>query len=108
MKEGKPFRVILIVLFIVFISLYVSQATGYYDYQQYQKTEITAEKMKQFEKDVKDGKNIDLEDYLEDKTHNYNSKLSTAGLNVSNSIKNFAQKGIGGAFNFLARLLENN
>jgi hypothetical protein len=51
-KERKPFRFILIVLFIVFISLYVSQATGYYDYQQYQKTELTAEKMKQFDKNV--------------------------------------------------------
>jgi ABC-type dipeptide/oligopeptide/nickel transport system permease component len=107
MKDGKVFKVVLTLLFIAFLTLYVSQATGYYDYQQYQKKELTAEKMKQFEEDVKAGKNIDITNYLETNIHNYNNGVSLTSLKLSTVVKHYVQKSIGGAFGLLDRLLNN-
>ena len=105
MKDGKGFRFTLILLFCIFMTLYISQATGYYDYQQYRRVELTEEKIKQFEQDVKDGKNIDIQDYLNDTERNYNNGISQTGLKLSNFIKDNVRKGINETFKFLEKYL---
>ena len=52
-KRNKIFKWTLFLLFLSFIILYLSQATGYYEYEQSRKTAFTAEQIKQFEQDAK-------------------------------------------------------
>jgi hypothetical protein len=74
----------LIFLFVIFITLYISQITGYYEFDQYKRTRLTEEKIKSFEKDIKAGKKINLSNYIDSTKKNYNNNISKSGLRLSN------------------------
>lgn len=97
---------IFLILFIAFLALYLSEKTGYYEYEQHKQVTLTKEKIKQFEQDVADGKNIDIKDYTTEETVNYETKISKAGLHISKSVGNVVQTGLEGTFNFLNDLME--
>ena len=59
-KKGSIFLKILAVLFILYLSLTIAISSGYYEAKLSEKTTITDEAMKQFEEDVKAGKNVDI------------------------------------------------
>jgi L-ribulose-5-phosphate 3-epimerase UlaE len=101
MKGAKAFWIALTIMFAIFLTLYISQATGYYDYEQYKKTELTKEKIEQFEKDVKSGKDIRIENYVENIDKDYNNNISRMGIKISNTIKNYVKKGVNGTLKFL-------
>ena len=106
-KKNNSFKFIFITLFVIFVALYISQSTGYYEYEQHQKTVLTDESIKQFEKDVKDGKNIDINNYLTDNNKNYNNKVSSMGMNVSNIIDKAIRTGLNGMMDILNKLLSD-
>jgi archaellum component FlaF (FlaF/FlaG flagellin family) len=83
MTPYKWFKVILISFFVIFLALYVSQSTGYYEYEAHKKVQLTNDKIAEFEKDVKEGKKIDVNDYLKDTKKDYNNKVSQSGLTIS-------------------------
>lgn len=74
---------IFIVLFIImFLSLYFSR----YYYNIYDnKNVLTEEAIKKFEKDVSEGKEINMNNYII-KDKNYNNKVCLIGLKISNII----------------------
>ena len=85
MKGKNIFRFITIILFILFISLYIGQATGYYKYNN-KKNILTKGAIKKFEKDVKNGKKVDMKNYLEEEK-NYSNSFSKIGLATSKAIE---------------------
>jgi YbbR domain-containing protein len=101
----KTFYIIISLLFAVFITLYISQATGYYNYEQYKKTELTKDKIEQFERDVADGKNVDIKDYLENVKVDYSNTASNTGLKISNTITKYVKSGVNGTLFFFSLLL---
>jgi hypothetical protein len=101
----KTFWIVLSLLFAIFLTLYISQATGYYDYEQYKKVEITNDKIAQFEQDVKDGKEIKVENYLDNVQTDYNNNASRAGMKISSTIKKYVRSGIDGTLSFFGLLL---
>jgi archaellum component FlaF (FlaF/FlaG flagellin family) len=105
--KGKPFRIILISLFLIFLTLYISQETGYYEYQQQKKVTLTDEKIKEFEKDVADGKRIDIDNYLEDIEVDYNNGVSRAGLRLSKKIEDLFNGGMKIVFGFLEAMFSD-
>lgn len=105
-KANKIFSWFLFILLITFITLYISQATGYYEYEQSRKTAFTEEQIKQFEQDVKDGKEIDINDYLENTNKNYQNNISRLSLNVSEGIGRYAKMGIEKIFEGIAKVIE--
>ena len=96
---------IFMALLIAFFALYVSEATGYYEFEQHKKTTLTEEKIKQFEQDVAEGKNIDISDYVNDEDYDYQTKVSKAGLYISENIGDVVKSGIEGTFKFLNNAL---
>ena len=98
MKEKRlrgVFGFFLISLLITFLTLYLFEATGYYQYAAHKKVVYTSEQIKQFEKDLKEGKDVRMEDYLDGQNKDYGNKLSKFGYHISTSIshhvKNFLQ-----------------
>ncbi len=100
----RAFWITLAILFAIFITLYISQATGYYEFEQYKKTELTKEKIEQFEKDVKEGKDIKIENYMETVKTDYNNKATKIGIKMSNTIKKWVKGGIEGTMSFFTLL----
>lgn len=105
-KKNNVFRFVFMIFFISFLVIYFSELTGYYEYQNYKKSSLTEEQIKQFEKDVQDGKEIDLNKYLVIEEKNYNNTLSKASNKLSNAISNIVQDGVENTFKFLSRLID--
>lgn len=97
----KVFRISFIILFAVYLTIYISNKYGYYEYQKHEQVTLTAEQIKKFEQDVKDGKEINIENYVGEVNKNYQTKLSQAGLNVSNSLAGIVKTGVDGFFKYI-------
>ena len=92
--KGKDiFRIIMLTLFILFISMYVVGNSSYYDYEATRKTRLTEEKIKQFESDIASGEKIDLSKYKEIEK-DYDNLVSTTTLNISQKLGKTVSKSL--------------
>lgn len=107
-RKGKYkfFKGLIIVLFTIFIVLYFSEESGYYEFKNHKTKELTQKQIEKFESDIALGKQVDIDDYTTSKSNDYQNRLSGAGLNISNSIAYLVEKGLNGTFSFLIKLVE--
>ena len=114
MREDKKklgtyiFRITVSISFAVFFTLFISNKYGYYDYRMNKKVTLTTEQIAKFEQDIRDGKEIDLEEYLINISRNNQNRISRTGLNISNFISNIIKSGVEGIFDSLGRLINEN
>lgn len=108
MKAKRNYlKIVVTILFVAFIALYFACKNGYYDYNQYNKMNITKEAMERFEKDVSEGKNIEIKDYLETTYRDYSNNVSKLGLKAGEVVEKIMNKGIGKTVKFLEALFTN-
>lgn len=111
MKENKVklrtkvFRIMVTILFFIFLTIFLSNKYGYYEYKKHEQVVLTETQIRNFEQDVKDGKEIDIDSYLKEVNPNYQTKLSQAGLNVSNSVAKVVKDGVESFFKGLNKLI---
>lgn len=98
---NKIFKKIFLFLLISFTALYISDAAGYSEFKQHNKKVMTEQQIKKFENDVKNGKNLNLNDYLVEDTKNYESKISKIGDSMSHEIEKYVVGGLNNTFKFL-------
>ena len=103
-EPSRHFFRILIILFLIYIALYIAMESGYYENKIGERVELTNDRIEQFEKDIKDGKEIDLNDYMIEEDKDYGSKFSKFGVQVSDKTEKFMTKGIQNIFNFIGSL----
>ena len=94
------------VLFLSFLVVYCAELTGYYEYQNHKHAVLTEEQIKQFEKDVANGKEVDINEYLVKDERVYNNNLSKISSKLSNGISKIVQKGVESTFKFLSNIVE--
>lgn len=99
-KSGTV-RLVILILFFLFMILYAMQLTGYNEYNQNRKNMLEDHEIANFEKDVAEGKDVTTKDYLTKKQKNYNNHLSSAGLSLSKGIGDFFNDGMNAIFNML-------
>lgn len=104
MNYKKIFQTILILLLVLFIGLYISQMTGYYQYSESKKTTLTKSAIEKFEEDIKAGKKVDVKNYLVEEK-NYNNKISSLGMNLSSLIEKCFNKAMNSLFNEIAKAI---
>ena len=100
------FKKIWFIMFLVFVTLYVSQTSGYYEYQISKKTSFTEQQIEKFEHDIKDGKEIDVEEYMNYTNKNYQNKLSSSALSLSETISKYTKLGIEKIFSIIGKAVE--
>lgn len=105
MDISKIFYSTLLFLFIIFITIYGASKSGYYEYENRKHSELTEEKMLEFEKDLAEGKNVSLKDYLKEETVNYDNKITEIGSNLSNFMSDGIIKGLEGTFKLVEKLI---
>ena len=103
-KPSRHFFRLLIVLFIIFTALLIAMESGYYENQLGKKAELTKEKIAEFEQDIKDGKAIDINNYLDTDSTDYSNKMNKAGVNISSNTEKFMTKGIKQIFKLVGTL----
>lgn len=87
MKGFKWFKLVFLLFFVIFITIYLSQELGFYDYQITEKKIMTEEKIKQFERDIQGNKRIDVADYLEENELEYNNEIAKMNNQISQFIR---------------------
>jgi len=105
MNKENTLKTILILLFIAFIGISISNKTGYYDYEFHKRVELTNEEIEKFEEDVKNNKEIDINDYRGNTIEDYSNKISKFGNSVSNITSKYIKKGINEILDTLNKLL---
>jgi hypothetical protein len=104
-KGSKIFWYTLLFFLIAFIALYISEATGYYEFAKHKQVELNQVKIEEFEQDVKAGKEINVKDYIEERDISYQNKASNIGSKLSEEIENLLQGGLKTTFDFLETLI---
>lgn len=103
---NRIFKYVFWILLVTFLTLYFSQATGYYEFQQHKKVVYTAEQIKKFEADVAAGKDVHIEDYMETTVKDYRNKTSDLGLSISETMGKIVKNGIEGFFSAINDMVE--
>ena len=87
---NKIIKLLIIIITIFFLSLYFSN----YNNEYYEtKTYLTEEAIRNYEKDLKEGKNITSNNYVP-KEKDYNNNFSKLGLKSSNLIEKIITKAL--------------
>lgn len=105
-KKSKLFWWILSILFIFYISYYIALQNGYYEYKVHEDVAMTEEQIVAFENDVKNGKKIDVNNYLTEKKTVTNNGLSKIGLEFSTKSEELMSKGINNFIKIISYLFK--
>lgn len=87
MKGKNIARIIIFTLIILYSTLYITQALGYYEYTNRKTNTLTENAVKEFEKDIASGKKVVASNYVKSDS-DYSNKLSKMGISISNIIGN--------------------
>ena len=91
-KKNNIVLKILGLLFLIYISLFIANLSGYYESKIREKTIITEEGIKEFESKIQNGESVDVTSFLKNEREDYSSKMSTLGDNFSSNIEGFIAK----------------
>ena len=104
-KLNRIFKYCILISFVTFFALYLSQSTGYFEYRNSKKVALTNDQIEKFEEDVKNGKNVDIEKYIDVNNKSYQNSISKACLSISTTTEKLIQKLINGSFKVLGDLV---
>ncbi len=98
-------RLCSLLILIIFVTSYIISASGYYEYSILQKRVISSDKIKEFEEDIKNNKDMDLVDYLDKDRVNYSNKITTLVYNISDNSNKLVKKVIKAFFRDISSFL---
>jgi uncharacterized protein YpmS len=101
----KFFLILLLLLFIIFLIIFFSSKTNYYEYSNYKKASITNKKIEEFEKDINEGKNVNINDYIKDESKDYSNNITKMGDFISNNIFDITGKIVKISYNFISKVI---
>lgn len=93
-------------LFLAFVIGYIIEETGYYEYNLQNKMVMTNESMAKFEEDLKEGKDVMLEDYVVNTEKDYTSSLTRSTNTISVKVNDVLKRGIESVFKVLGKFVE--
>lgn len=94
-----------LIIFILLGFLYFSYQNGYYDKYIKDKINLTNQNIERFELDVKEGRDVTIEDYLEEEK-SFATKTGNMSLKVSNKLENIISNGIKYIFKTISSVVE--
>lgn len=83
--------------------MYISVGSNYYEYELHKKVMLTNEDIKKFEDDVKNNKEVDIDNYISSRV-DYSNSFSKASTKVSKETKKYIKQGIEGIFNIFSKM----
>ena len=105
-KKNKIYKFIFWLFFMSFLVIYFSELTGYYEYKNYQKATLTQEQIKKFEEDVKNGNEVDINEYLVVNNKKYDNTLSKLASKLSDGISKIVNSGVEYTFKYISKLID--
>lgn len=93
-KKSNIILKILGVLFIVFMALFIANMSGYYESKIRDKVIVTENGIKEFEKKVKNGEEIDITSFLNNEREDYSSSMSNLGDKLTTGVESIVSNGM--------------
>lgn len=106
MKYKKVIKFCFCGIILIFLLSYFIEYTGYYEYNLQSRKNLTEEQIKQFESDVKEGKKIDLNSYLENTTIDYSNSLTRTTSQANLKLNEYLKKFLTGGFDILGKFIK--
>ena len=103
-KSSNPLIKLLLILFAMFLIMYFSRENGYYEYKNYNKSKLTSEAILKFEKDVEEGKDVSINDYIVNDYVDYSNVATKTGSKISKLVETFMNEGIKKTLKYLSAL----
>lgn len=97
--KNKIFLVIFLSFLVFYIILLLAQEGGYYKNRNEKAKVLTEEQIVSFEKDVREGKEIDIKEYVLFEDKDYTNKVSSNVYRVSLKLENVFNSAIKIVFN---------
>jgi hypothetical protein len=105
MNKEKLFKTIFMLLLIIYLCIYFSSVSGLYEYKNYKKVSLTSEQINKFEQDIKDGKPINIDNYIIEERTMHNNKLGNMGKKLSYTISDSMKKVLSTSYDFLSKFV---
>ena len=105
MNKEKLFKTILYLLIIIYLCLYFSNISGLYEYKNYKKVSLTERQIIKFEEDIKNGKEINIDNYITEEKGFKNNKVANTGKKLSYTISNAINKVLSTSYDFLSKFV---
>ncbi len=99
MKKESIFKFILLCFIICFLVILFVGKTGYYEKKLRDNSILTEEQIKKFEEDLKNGKNVDISNYVINENKDYTTKLTSDVYSVSLKLEKTIDKIVKFIFN---------
>lgn len=106
MKYKKILKFLGGVIVLIFLLSYFIEFSGYYEYNLYNKKNLTQSQIEQFEEDIKAGKDIDLNTYLTDVTIDYSNSLTRTTSNINLKLNDYLKRILTGSFDLLGKFIK--
>ena len=106
MKYKKAIKFCFGVIILIFLFSYFIEYSGYYEYNLQSRKNLTEEQIKKFEDDVKNGKEIDLNSYLEKTTIDYSNSLTRSTRQANLRLNEYLKKFLTGGFDILGKFIK--
>lgn len=104
MKARSVLGFVVIIVIVMFFSLYFAMMSGYYEFSESKKTTLTEDAIERFEKDVSEGKEISASNYLEEEV-DYSNLASKTGMKISSFIEKGFNKAMGALFKSVEKVV---
>ena len=85
-EKNCLFKKLLTISFIIFMGLYISSESGFYEAKLSNKVALTDKAIKEFENDVIEGKTVDVNTYISNKNVDYSNKFTSSGERLSEAL----------------------
>ena len=92
-KKNNWFKKFLTISFIIFMGLYISSESGFYEAKLSNKVALTDKAIKEFENDVIEGKTVDVNTYISNKNVDYSNKFTSSGERLSEAVTKILTEG---------------
>ena len=99
-------RVIFVVIILLFLTSYIIATSSYYEYVNRDKNVISSERIKEFEEDIKNNKEIDLKNYMINEKEDYSNKITDIVYGISDISDSTTKKIIKYLFRKVSSLME--
>ena len=99
MKKESIFKFILLCFIICFLVILFAGKTGYYEKKLRDNSILTEEQIKKFEEELKNGKNVDISNYVINENKDYTTKLTSDVYSVSLKLEKTIDKIVKFIFN---------
>lgn len=106
MNKGKIIRFIFICFIIFFLVILFANSNGYYQSKTTKARALTEEQIKIFEKDIQEGKSIDINDYITNEEKDYSNTLTNNIYKVSLKLEKAIDKTVKYIFKELGNAIE--